>query len=75
MATISMFFFYLLTPVLLRTYLIWFMPVYAIGMYRFLVQFKNKFKKWVVPLYLFQLFCFGDFMHLLKFLGIRFLVH
>ncbi|GEM_PF-3769271 len=61
MATISMFFFYLLTPVLLRTYLIWFMPVYAIGMYRFLVQFKNKFKKWVVPLYFVSIILFWGF--------------
>lgn len=61
MATISMFFFYLLTPVLLRTYLIWFMPVFAIGMHKFLIQFKNKIKTWVLPLYYISLILFWGF--------------
>lgn len=49
LATISMLFLYLFTPVLMRTYLIWLMPVYAIGSYRFLNQFKGKLKKWFGP--------------------------
>ena len=61
MATISMFFFYLLTPVLLRSYLIWFMPVYAFGMYKFLIQFKNKLKNRVLPLYFISLIIFWGF--------------
>lgn len=61
MAMISMFFFYLLTPVLMRTYLIWFMPIYAIGVYRFLIQFNEKIKKWLLPLYSISIILFWGF--------------
>lgn len=61
MAGISMFFFYLLTPVLMRTYLIWFMPVYAIGTYKFLIQFKGRVKEWFLPLYFISIIIFWGF--------------
>lgn len=43
LSVISFALFYLLTPVLTRTYMLWFIPIYVIGMRE---VFKNKHKVW-----------------------------
>lgn len=43
LSVISFSLFYLFTPVLARTYMLWFIPIYVIGMYE---VFKNKKRVW-----------------------------
>ena len=43
LSVISFSLFYLFTPVLARTYMLWFIPLYVIGMYE---VFKNKKRVW-----------------------------
>jgi hypothetical protein len=54
LSVISFALFYLFTPVLTRTYMLWFIPIYVIGMYE---VFKAKRKVW----YYFSLFLFYFF--------------
>ena len=44
---ISFFLFYLFTPVLNRTYLIWFIPVYLMGIFKIFENSKYKFMFYV----------------------------
>lgn len=61
LAFVCMLFFYLLTPVFMRTYLIWFLPLYAVGVYNFIYSFKNKIKKNFEVFYFLSLSLFWGF--------------
>lgn len=54
LSVISFALFYLFTPVLTRTYMLWFIPIYVLGMYEVL---KNKSRYW----YYFSLALFYGF--------------
>ena len=47
LSTVSFIRFYAFTPILNRTYLLWFLPVFIIGTYNF-VEKRNKFIYYVV---------------------------
>ena len=69
MSATALFFLFTLSPVFTKTYLLWLFPSYSIGLYEYLLSYKNKYgngNRIYVLYFLLLLFFWGFYGYYLK---------